>query len=94
MHSNIMLLAVQERRVNVIQSDMQNKLCVKDETLKQLKAIVMESKTFGHRDPPPCQTQPPQLSGEESPLEKSSGSPSPLSVRCVDDAHVEYLPPH
>uniref|UniRef100_A0A673A3Q1 Kinesin-like protein n=1 Tax=Sphaeramia orbicularis TaxID=375764 RepID=A0A673A3Q1_9TELE len=36
-----------ERRVNAMQLEMQNKLWVKDEKLKQLKAIVTESKTPG-----------------------------------------------
>uniref|UniRef100_A0A8C4GP57 Kinesin-like protein n=1 Tax=Dicentrarchus labrax TaxID=13489 RepID=A0A8C4GP57_DICLA len=43
-----------DRRVNAMQLEMQNKLWVKDEKLKQLKAIVTESKTPGGRpDPPP-----------------------------------------
>uniref|UniRef100_A0A8D3ASL1 Kinesin-like protein n=1 Tax=Scophthalmus maximus TaxID=52904 RepID=A0A8D3ASL1_SCOMX len=41
-----------ERRVNAKQLEMQNKLWVKDEKLKQLKAIVSESKTPGRPDPP------------------------------------------
>uniref|UniRef100_A0A3B5B2H1 Kinesin-like protein n=1 Tax=Stegastes partitus TaxID=144197 RepID=A0A3B5B2H1_9TELE len=55
-----------ERRVNAMQLEMQNKLWVKDEKLKQLKAIVTESKTPGRPgrpDPPPP---------------KRSASPSPL----------------
>ncbi|KAL4005735.1 hypothetical protein ACER0C_005448 [Sarotherodon galilaeus] len=47
-----------ERRVNALQLEMQNKLWVKDEKLKQLKAIVTESKTPGRPEPPPRQTQP------------------------------------
>lgn len=84
--------AVQERCVNAMQLEMQNKLWVKDEKLKQLKAIVMESKTLGSPDTPPRQTQPQQPSGEEVLPEKRSASPSPLSVRCVDNAHVENMP--
>uniref|UniRef100_A0A665U936 Kinesin-like protein n=1 Tax=Echeneis naucrates TaxID=173247 RepID=A0A665U936_ECHNA len=53
-----------ERRVNAMQLEMQNKLWVKDEKLKQLKAIVTESKTPGRPDPPPRQ----------------SASPSPVPV--------------
>uniref|UniRef100_A0AAQ5ZQD6 Kinesin-like protein n=1 Tax=Amphiprion ocellaris TaxID=80972 RepID=A0AAQ5ZQD6_AMPOC len=45
-----------ERRVNAMQLEMQNKLWVKDEKLKQLKAIVTESKTPGRPEPPPRQT--------------------------------------
>uniref|UniRef100_A0A3P8PWB0 Kinesin-like protein n=1 Tax=Astatotilapia calliptera TaxID=8154 RepID=A0A3P8PWB0_ASTCA len=41
-----------ERRVNALQLEMQNKLWVKDEKLKQLKAIVTESKTPEDRLPP------------------------------------------
>uniref|UniRef100_A0A4W6DX76 Kinesin-like protein n=1 Tax=Lates calcarifer TaxID=8187 RepID=A0A4W6DX76_LATCA len=67
-----------ERRVNAMQLEMQNKLWVKDEKLKQLKAIVTESKTPGRPDPPPRQTQ--------------SASPSPLPVCCFNNAHVEHLP--
>lgn len=50
-----------ERRVNALQLEMQNKLWVKDEKLKQLKAIVTESKTPGRPEPPPRQTQPQPL---------------------------------
>ncbi|XP_017261707.1 kinesin-like protein KIF23 isoform X4 [Kryptolebias marmoratus] len=67
-----------ERRVNAMQLEMQNKLWVKDEKLKQLKAIVVESKTPGHPDPPPRQTQPQRPSREERPPSKRSASPSPL----------------
>uniref|UniRef100_A0A7N8YI95 Kinesin-like protein n=1 Tax=Mastacembelus armatus TaxID=205130 RepID=A0A7N8YI95_9TELE len=59
-----------ERRVNAMQLEMQNKLWVKDEKLKQLKAIVTESKTPGRPDPPLRQTKP-----------QRSASPSPLPVR-------------
>uniref|UniRef100_A0A665U8S5 Kinesin-like protein n=1 Tax=Echeneis naucrates TaxID=173247 RepID=A0A665U8S5_ECHNA len=48
-----------ERRVNAMQLEMQNKLWVKDEKLKQLKAIVTESKTPGRPDPPPRQSASP-----------------------------------
>ncbi|XP_030587803.1 kinesin-like protein KIF23 isoform X2 [Archocentrus centrarchus] len=46
-----------ERRVNALQLEMQNKLWVKDEKLKQLKAIVTESKSPLRPDPPPRQAQ-------------------------------------
>ncbi|CAF98374.1 unnamed protein product [Tetraodon nigroviridis] len=45
------LSLLQGRRVNVMQMEMQNKLLVKDEKLKQLKAIVTDSKT--RADVPP-----------------------------------------
>uniref|UniRef100_A0A3Q1I340 Kinesin-like protein n=1 Tax=Anabas testudineus TaxID=64144 RepID=A0A3Q1I340_ANATE len=55
-----------KRRVNAMQLEMQNKLWVKDEKLKQLKAIVTESKT------------PERPSREERIPAKRSASPSPL----------------
>ncbi|XP_047453267.1 kinesin-like protein KIF23 isoform X2 [Mugil cephalus] len=83
-----------ERRVNAMQLEMQNKLWVKDEKLKQLKAIVTETKNSGRPDPPPRQTPPqpqhqpqpqpqsqprPQRpSREERPPTKRSASPSPV----------------
>ncbi|XP_074534654.1 kinesin-like protein KIF23 isoform X1 [Halichoeres trimaculatus] len=67
-----------DRRVNAMQLQMQNKLWVKDEKLKQLKAIVTESKTPGRPDPPPRQTQPKRPSREERLPAKRSASPSPV----------------
>ncbi|XP_042084401.1 kinesin-like protein KIF23 isoform X3 [Haplochromis burtoni] len=79
-----------ERRVNALQLEMQNKLWVKDEKLKQLKAIVTESKTPGRPEPPPRQTQPQPLpqpqhqprsqrpSKEDRLPPKRSASPSPV----------------
>ncbi|XP_044050493.1 kinesin-like protein KIF23 isoform X4 [Siniperca chuatsi] len=67
-----------DRRVNAMQLEMQNKLWVKDEKLKQLKAIVTESKTPGRPDPPPRQTQPKRPSREERLPAKRSASPSPV----------------
>ncbi|XP_035497558.2 kinesin-like protein KIF23 isoform X2 [Scophthalmus maximus] len=88
-----------ERRVNAKQLEMQNKLWVKDEKLKQLKAIVSESKTPGRPDPPPRQTQPPQRSSREERIPaKRSASPSPLppyyfAPQCpVDSPHVSPEP--
>ncbi|XP_029910081.1 kinesin-like protein KIF23 isoform X2 [Myripristis murdjan] len=66
-----------ERRVNAKQLEMQNKLWVKDEKLKQLKAIVTESRTQGRPEPPPRQTQPQRPSREERVPAKRSASPSP-----------------
>lgn len=65
-----------------MQMEMQNKLLVKDEKLKQLKAIVTESKTRGRPEPPPRQTQPKRPSREERPPTKRSASPSLLPV-CI-----------
>ncbi|XP_020781141.2 kinesin-like protein KIF23 isoform X2 [Boleophthalmus pectinirostris] len=68
------------RRVNAMQLEMQNKLWVKDEKLKQLKAIVTESKTPGRPEPPPRQTPSKRPSREEKRGQpaKRSASPSPL----------------
>ncbi|KAM8750806.1 kinesin-like protein KIF23 [Acanthopagrus schlegelii] len=67
-----------DRRVIAMQLEMQNKLWVKDEKLKQLKAIVTESRTPGRPDPPPRQTQPKRPSREERLPAKRSASPSPV----------------
>ncbi|XP_068168906.1 kinesin-like protein KIF23 isoform X2 [Antennarius striatus] len=67
-----------DRRVNAKQLEMQNKLWVKDEKLKQLKAIVTESKTPGRPEPPPRQTQPRRPIREERIPAKRSASPSPI----------------
>lgn len=61
-----------------MQMEMQNKLLVKDEKLKQLKAIVTENKARCRPDPPPRHTQPKAPSREQK---KRSASPSPLPVR-------------
>lgn len=74
-------LHLKDRRVNVMQMEMQNKLLVKDEKLKQLKAIVTESKTRTRPDAPPRQTQLKPPSREERLPAKRSASPSPLPVR-------------
>ncbi|CAI5664073.1 unnamed protein product [Oreochromis niloticus] len=97
-----------ERRVNALQLEMQNKLWVKDEKLKQLKAIVTESKTPGRPEPPPRQTQPQPLpqhqprsqqpSKEDRLPPKRSASPSPVpsfhfTLQCpVDSPHVSPKP--
>ncbi|XP_039881796.1 kinesin-like protein KIF23 isoform X2 [Simochromis diagramma] len=92
-----------ERRVNALQLEMQNKLWVKDEKLKQLKAIVTESKTPGRPEPPPRQTQPQPLpqpqhqprsqrpSKEDHLPPKRSASPSPVPCP-VDSPHVSPKP--
>ncbi|XP_051917833.1 kinesin-like protein KIF23 isoform X1 [Hippocampus zosterae] len=79
-----------ERRVNAMQQQMQNKLWVKDEKLKQLKAIVTEGKTSGRPEPPPRQTQPkpPPPREERAPLPaKRSASPSPMTSTPVRPLH-------
>ncbi|KAM9807732.1 kinesin-like protein KIF23 [Neosynchiropus ocellatus] len=67
-----------ERRVNAMQLEMQSRLLVKDEKLKQLKAIVTESKTPGRPEPPPRQSRPLRPSREDRTPAKRSASPSPL----------------
>lgn len=74
---------MQERRVNVMELEMQKKLQVKDDKLKQVKAILMESSIQPH------QMQPEQQSSEEALL--SSAFPLPLSVCCVDAARGEHM---
>uniref|UniRef100_A0A673KNC1 Kinesin-like protein n=1 Tax=Sinocyclocheilus rhinocerous TaxID=307959 RepID=A0A673KNC1_9TELE len=66
-----------ERRVNAKQLEMQNKLWVKDEKLKQLKAIVTEGKTENR------QPQRPSRENDKVPA-KRSASPSPVPVRLTD----------
>ncbi|XP_072291632.1 kinesin-like protein KIF23 isoform X2 [Eucyclogobius newberryi] len=68
------------RRVNAMQLEMQNKLWVKDEKLKQLKAIVTESKTPGRPEPPPRQTpsKRPSREDKKGTPAKRSASPAPL----------------
>lgn len=74
------LVSVQDRRVNAIQVEMQNRILVKEEKLKQVKAIIMESQTTEsfRLSPPHCQLQ--YSSSEEDLYEKSPASPLLLSV--------------
>ncbi|KAM7424493.1 hypothetical protein PAMA_000709 [Pampus argenteus] len=88
-----------ERRVNAKQLEMQNKLWVKDEKLKQLKAIVTESSSSC----PPERPERPERPSRERDCnigQKRSASPSPLpdfnqtpsrqnqaNVRAVQDPH-------
>ncbi|XP_055789016.1 kinesin-like protein KIF23 isoform X2 [Salvelinus fontinalis] len=66
-----------ERRVCAKQLEMQNKLWVKDEKLKQLKAIVTESKTPSDQRPAPDKPQRPSREKDRVPA-KRSASPSPV----------------
>ncbi|KAM9568199.1 kinesin-like protein KIF23 isoform 2-T2 [Salvelinus alpinus] len=66
-----------ERRVCAKQLEMQNKLWVKDEKLKQLKAIVTESKTPSDQRPAPDKPQRPSREKDRVPA-KRSASPSPI----------------
>ncbi|KAM8761690.1 kinesin-like protein KIF23 isoform 4-T4 [Acanthopagrus schlegelii] len=71
-----------ERRVNAKQLEMQNKLWVKDEKLKQLKAIVTESSGSGSGGSCPTEhpDKPDRPSRERDRIlaQKRSASPSPL----------------
>uniref|UniRef100_A0A8C8JXQ3 Kinesin-like protein n=1 Tax=Oncorhynchus tshawytscha TaxID=74940 RepID=A0A8C8JXQ3_ONCTS len=68
-----------ERRVCAKQLEMQNKLWVKDEKLKQLKAIVTESKTPSDQRPAPDKPQRPSRERDRVPA-KRSASPSPVPL--------------
>ncbi|XP_031179922.1 kinesin-like protein KIF23 isoform X2 [Sander lucioperca] len=92
-----------ERRVNAKQLEMQNKLWVKDEKLKQLKAIVTESSGCGSDGFPterPEKPERPSRQRDHGTGQKRSASPSPLhdvsqtpshqnraNVRAVQDAY-------
>ncbi|KAL1007666.1 hypothetical protein UPYG_G00089890 [Umbra pygmaea] len=79
-----------DRRVNAKQLEMQNKLWVKDEKLKQLKAIVSESNSgvmaTEHQCPPPPPDKPQRASREKDPARptpmKRSASPSSQTTPC------------
>uniref|UniRef100_A0AAV2L6D1 Kinesin-like protein n=1 Tax=Knipowitschia caucasica TaxID=637954 RepID=A0AAV2L6D1_KNICA len=77
------------RRVNAMQLEMQNKLWVKDEKLKQLKAIVTETKTPGRPEPPPRQTpvRPSREDKRGPERTKRSASPSLPSSTPVRPLH-------
>lgn len=74
------LVSVQNRRVHAIQVEMQNRLLVNEEKLKQVKAVLMECQTLDspHRSPRQCQMQ--YSSSEEVLCEKR---PASLSLFCV-----------
>ncbi|XP_040899765.1 kinesin-like protein KIF23 isoform X5 [Toxotes jaculatrix] len=65
-----------ERRVNAKQLEMQNKLWVKDEKLKQLKAIVTESRSGPAERPE--KPERPSRERDRNIAQKRSASPSPL----------------
>ncbi|XP_029697819.1 kinesin-like protein KIF23 isoform X1 [Takifugu rubripes] len=75
-----------DRRVNAIQVDLQTRLLVKEEKLKQVKAIIMESQTLQclRLSPRPCQPQ--DSSSEEELYEMSPASPLLL---CVSPPHPQ-----
>ncbi|XP_053274949.1 kinesin-like protein KIF23 isoform X4 [Pleuronectes platessa] len=68
-----------ERRVNAKQMEMQNKLWVKDEKLKQLKAIVTESNSTSAGSSSECPEKParPSRERDKNITQKRSASPSP-----------------
>ncbi|XP_028257205.1 kinesin-like protein KIF23 isoform X4 [Parambassis ranga] len=67
-----------ERRVNAKQLEMQNKLWVKDEKLKQLKAIVTESSSGVCPTDRPEKPERPSRERDRNVAQKRSASPSPL----------------
>uniref|UniRef100_A0A3P9NPG3 Kinesin-like protein n=1 Tax=Poecilia reticulata TaxID=8081 RepID=A0A3P9NPG3_POERE len=70
-----------ERRVNAKQLELQNKLWVKDEKLKQLKAIVTENGgASGGPTEPPRKPERPSRERDRNVAQKSSASPTPLST--------------
>ncbi|XP_017269667.1 kinesin-like protein KIF23 isoform X2 [Kryptolebias marmoratus] len=91
-----------ERRVNAKQLEMQNKLWVKDEKLKQLKAIVTENSSGGSHpaEPPPKPERPSRERDRNGPQERSASptprpdlSQTPLSQNRVNVRAVQDRPP-
>ncbi|XP_041715467.1 kinesin-like protein KIF23 isoform X6 [Coregonus clupeaformis] len=83
-----------DRRVNAKQLEMQNKLWVKDEKLKQLKAIVSESNssaTSEQQRPPPPPDKPQRTFREKdqlrAPEKKRSPSPLPTTGTPIHPRH-------
>ncbi|XP_058484922.1 kinesin-like protein KIF23 isoform X1 [Solea solea] len=87
-----------ERRVNAKQLEMQNKLWVKDEKLKQLKAIVTESSSNSGGGCAAERPERPSRERDRNMPQKRSASPSPIpdltpshqystSVRAVQDPY-------
>lgn len=72
--------------MNAKQLEMQNKLWVKDEKLKQLKAIVTECKVERAENTAPRVPEKPQRPSREKDRlpAKRSASPSPVPVRHFD----------
>lgn len=66
--------------MNAKQLEMQNKLWVKDEKLKQLKAIVTESSGGGGPTERPEKPDRPSRERDRNLAQKRSASPSPLPV--------------
>ncbi|XP_024151660.1 kinesin-like protein KIF23 isoform X1 [Oryzias melastigma] len=74
-----------ERRVNAKQLELQNKLWVKDEKLKQLKAIVTESS--GAPAERPEKPERPSRERDRNHAQKRSASPSPLPESSQNPSH-------
>lgn len=81
---NVRLFTYQVRRVNAKQMELQNKLWMKDEKLKQLKAIVTESSSSsrvgGCPTERPEKPERPSRDRDRNINQKRSASPSPLPV--------------
>ncbi|KAM9766219.1 kinesin-like protein KIF23 isoform 2-T2 [Menidia menidia] len=76
-----------ERRVNAKQLELQNKLWVKDEKLKQLKAIVTES-SGGVPSDRPQKPERPSREKDRNMAQKRSASPSPLPDMSHTPSHL------
>eukprot|EP00064_Thunnus_orientalis_P007351 superscaffoldBa00000809_g7371 len=85
-----------ERRVNAKQLEMQNKLWVKDEKLKQLKAIVTESSSGSRPAERPEKPERPSRERDHNIGKKRSASPSPLptlrqtDLLCLNPLDLHY----
>lgn len=73
--------SLQERRMSAAVLEMQRKMRLKDETLKQLRAVVFDSETDSEHQP----HQQSKSAAVEAPLRQKSGSSSPPPVRFVDN---------
>lgn len=101
-----LLCSNKERRVNAKQLEMQNKLWVKDEKLKQLKAIVTESSSGGGggggcSTERPEKPERPSRDRDRNMAQKRSASPSPVPVSSPSDTScsisvqiITLLQPH
>lgn len=80
--------------MNAKQLEMQNKLWVKDEKLKQLKAIVTENSSGGGRpvEPPPKPERPSREKDHNVPQKQSaSPTPPPVSRLCEAVCSISVL---
>lgn len=76
--------------MNAKQLEMQNKLWVKDEKLKQLKAIVTESSGGGCSTERPEKPERPSRDRDRNMAQKRSASPSPVPVSSSSDTSCSF----